>query len=70
MATIHYASNPNVPKPDIRTASTTTFIFRFWTKQDDSYVKLSTKATTEEEAINNLNSSKLLCVLCARIPTN
>lgn len=69
MATIHYASNPNVLKPDIRTASTT-FIFKFWTKQDDSYVKLSTKATTEEEAINNLNSSKLLCVLCARIPTN
>ncbi|MEX9908550.1 hypothetical protein AB7W95_17435 [Providencia rettgeri] len=69
MPTIHYAPNTNVPKPDIRTGSTT-FIFRFWTEQNGSFIKLSTKANSEEEAINNLKSSKLHYVLCIRIPTN
>ncbi|MBX6968233.1 hypothetical protein EX217_10975 [Providencia rettgeri] len=69
MPTIHYAPNPSVPKPDIRTVSTT-FTYRFWTEKDGKFLKLSTTANTEEEAINNLNSSRALCVLCARIPTN
>lgn len=69
MPTVHYAPNPSAPKPDIRTVSTT-FTYRFWTEKDGKFLKLSTTANTEEEAINNLNNFKSHCVLCARIPTN